>query len=247
MTRKPLLWMVCSLFLAYGCASPGGRDAPISNAERRAYAAAYAALPHHPAEATRQLESFVRQWPRSGLADDASELLADLAAARGDDQGELRWLRQLLRDHPGGDRSDSARLRLAQIEFASGNSAAARRALQSIRYSALARDQEFAAYQLQARLSDGADRVLWLARARGLQTNPQIQRLIDGQIDTLLLSLSDQELEGLASALGNDIPAARVALRRALRASAAGDFEAAASLIARAERMPQTAADAQAA
>lgn len=247
MTRSRwIVWLACIALLAQACATTRGGDAEVSEAERQAYASARASLPADPSGAAASLESFLQQWPQSGLADDAAELLAEIAAQQGDRETELRWLRYLVQNHGRSGRSDAARLRLARYDFEAGDLAEARRVLKPIRYSLLTPQQASAAYRLQAQLSeDPVDQLRWLARARGEQQDPEQLRSIDDEIDVLLSQLSDDQLEDAASALGREIPAGRVQLQRASRDLALGDFEAAEEALRRAERLPLSEADAQ--
>ena len=55
-----------------------------------------------------QLEAFIATYPRSPLADDASEQLAQLAFSDGRQEEGIRWLAQILSRYPKSDRAAAA-------------------------------------------------------------------------------------------------------------------------------------------
>ena len=77
--------------------------------------------------ATQELERFLRDWPRSELADDAALELARRAAADGQYDRASRHLVWATRLHPRGDRIDEIQLLLAEVESELGHGEAAYR------------------------------------------------------------------------------------------------------------------------
>ena len=84
------------------------------------------------------LAAFVREHPKSKLADDAGLRLAELTAAKGDKATAARQLEWVVSNHPSGDQSDRARLALAKLERARGEPARARATARKIRIPKLA-------------------------------------------------------------------------------------------------------------
>ena len=87
--------------------------------ERSAYSDALSRLPQDPVAARQQLEAFLDRYPGSPLADDAGEKLAAIELGQGRRGEAERWLRWVLREHPDGDRAESARIALAGCSRAS--------------------------------------------------------------------------------------------------------------------------------
>jgi TolA-binding protein len=100
-----------------GCAIGGFGSGGVSAEERTAFDAAIVKVESDPRDAEASLKEFLDLYPKSALADDAAEELAELAFAAGREDEGLRWLGRILRQAPDGDRAAPARLRLAKFEY----------------------------------------------------------------------------------------------------------------------------------
>ena len=123
--------------LQFACAMAGFGPGGVSPEERLAYDSAMGNLPADLRAAETALQGFLAMYPKSSLADDAAEQLANLAfAADREDEG-LRWLGRILSETPNADRAAPARLRLAQFEYARNRWMTARRLLAPLRLDRL--------------------------------------------------------------------------------------------------------------
>jgi len=246
-----LIWTV-----QLACAIPGFGPRGVSPEERRAYDSAMGHLPADPEATTAALERFLELHPRSPLADDAAEQLAQLAFADGRDSEGLHWLGVILRDHRDGDREPSARLRLAQYEYARDKRDVARRLLTSLRIGDLSPAEERAALRLRVALAvTPIDRIEHLGRLRTLLEQEietrQGERLVlnrlsdrlavvDREVRTLIEGAAGAELEEMLRRLRGRPPAAWVALEIARRSLDAGDLAGAADRLERARGLART-------
>jgi len=244
------------LTMQLACAIPGFGPRGISPEERRAYDSAMGHLPADPEATTAALERFLELHPQSPLADDAAEQLAELAFADGRDLDGLRWLGLILRDYRDGDREPSARLRLAQYEYARDKRDVARRLLESLRVADLSRAEERAALRLRVALAvTPIDRIWHLGHLRSLLQQEIEERqgdrlvldrlsdrlaVVDREIRTLIERAAEAELEEMLRRLRGRPPAAWVALEIARRSLDAGDLQAAERRLERAQRLAGT-------
>jgi branched-chain amino acid transport system substrate-binding protein len=238
-------------FLAAAClALAACQTAPrVSESDRQAYNGALRALAQDPDAGAAALRDFVASRPKSPLADDAALRLAESRIEAGDDHEAVRRLGWILRTHPDGDKSDSARIVLARLQRARGHIAVAYRTAQEIRVSLLERERRAEAHRLLADLAgDAGDRparLRWLARLRGDQPDEAEIARVDAELEAAIASLSAEELEAAARELDRAVPAGRVRLRQAELAYASGDTDGAARWLARASELPLTPADAE--
>ena len=254
--RRAALCFLLLLTMQLACAIPGFGPRGISPEERRAYDSAMGHLPADPEATTAALERFLELHPQSPLADDAAEQLAQLAFADGRDSEGLRWLGVILRDYRDGDREPSARLRLAQYEYARDKRDVARRLLDSLRIADLSRAEERAALRLRVALAvTPIDRIWHLGRLRALLEREigerQAERrvvsrlsdrlaVVDREIRTLIEGAAGAELEEMLRRLRGRPPAAWVALEVARRSLDAGDLAGAEDRLERAQGLVRT-------
>jgi len=230
------------LLFAFGwlaCSGLGPRPvAKVSELERSEYSAALSTLPDDPETAEGELGRFILKWPRSPLAGDASIHLAELAAARGDRDAALRHYEYVIRHFPKGNRTDSARVAAASIEFDRGNEGAAKRTLESVNLRRLSdEERQIAGRLLENVARDPIGRIRSLSAMRTEQTDARDRAGIDAQIDDLLAQLDRVQLALVASQIEPEIPAARALLIAAERSLDMADFDAARSEIESASRM----------
>lgn len=230
----PLLVGVLSL----ACAGPL-TDRPASDEERRTFNEAVATLPDDPASAESALEAFLARWPASPLADDAGVKLGEIALARADTDTALQRFERVVGDHPGSDRADLARLRVAQIQLRRGNAAGAEEILERARLSRLSRSERAEAYRVLADVAaDPVSRLRRLAKVREHSEDPNETALTDADIDEILVRINEKQLERAADQIGDKIPAARIAIRRGELALDRGDAAAARKALDRARAVP---------
>ena len=229
-------WLACS---GFGLRT----DVKVSEPERRDYADALSVLDDDPTAVEQRLVVFIQKWPRSPLSGDASVRLAEMALARGDQDGALRHYYFVIRGFPDGNRIDSARVGAASIEFDRGNEAAAMRALNRLRLRRLSdAERQLASHLLAETARDPIAKIRWLAPLRADEPDEQVRARIDTQIDDLLAQLDRVQLALVAKRVKPEIPAARALLAAAERALDVGDFDAARSGIESASRMPMAPA-----
>ena len=233
-SRLALGSLVAVVLLGTSCAGLlGGRTA--TPAEQQAYDAALASLPADPDAATRRLETFVVQFPRSPLADDALEKLASISLSQGETELAIGRLRTLVTRYEDGDRAAAAGVTLAALERDRGNVAEARRLIGEVRFDELTAIEARRGYRLGAEIApDDVERVRWLAALRALSEPPD-RLAVDDEIDRALANLKRDELDRLVRGLGGRPPSARVLLRMAERSLDAGDADGARNALERAQ------------
>ena len=225
-------WLACS---GFGLRA----NEQVSESERRDYAAALSALADDPAAAAPHLVAFIQKWPRSPLSGDASIRLAEIALARGDQDGALLHYTYVIRNFPRGNRIDSARVGVASIEFDRGNADAAMRALDRVQLRRLS-DAEL---QLANRLRAGTARdpvarirlARHAARRRARRAGPSPDRCPDRR--PARAARSRPTRPGCEAGRARDSGCPRALLASAERALDVGDYDAARSRIERASRM----------
>ena len=219
-----------------------------TGSDRQAYAHALETLASDPEAGLDELRRFLAERPASALADDAALRLADALVARGESGEAVQHLAWALRLQPRGDRSDAIRLLLARLQLERGHAEAAYRNASEVRFSLLPREQRRDAHRLLADAAGEAGHpeaeLRWLAAVRADQDDDAAMRRVDAEIDDLLRTLGDDDLERIAEQLGRRVPAARVRLRQAELRLAAGDLEGAERVLARARKLPMAPADA---
>ena len=252
-------WFTIGLLVAaiagiVACAGPGRRGA--SDVEQSQYDEAVKVSRRDPARGATLLAEFLTANPRSALADDAANELAELALRGGDEERAKDWLYLIVREYPNDETADRARLLLAGIEarsvdLDSGSAAsndAARRLLSRIRFARLSLGDRRTAYRLLADLSDDAvDRLSWRVRERGavleaLEESGYESQMLGGGLEDLereiaasLDSMTDRELERAVRVLSAETSAARALLLLTRRALQAGDFKLASEYFSRTE------------
>ncbi len=238
--HRSLVVSLCVALLATGCA--GLREparARATEEQRDAYAVAIAQIVDKPRSARLSLESFVKRWPESPLAADASARLGQLALKRRDDDAALRHFAFIVDSHPESDLADLARVELAKLYQARGDREAAATVLARAQLSQLAVDEQREAYRLLVDVaSDRVARIRWLAQLRAVEPDEDAQALIDVEIDELLLTMDDSELTRASEQIGKQIPGARILLRAADLALDEGDLSLARRNLLRSRRLP---------
>ena len=221
--------------------------------QRAAYDAAMGNLPANPSAATAGLEAFIEKYPRSLLADDASEQLSQLAFADGRQEDGMRWLGQILSRYPKGDRAAAARLRLAQLEYARDRHAAARRLLDPLELRKLARSEQRAALRLRVALArTPVERMQQLSLLRAKLGEEADERKndpvssarleeritkVDRDIAGLVSSAASAELEEMVRSLRRRPPTSAIVIELSRRALDAGQLDLASRRIKRADSM----------
>lgn len=257
--KGPLALVFLTLIVVFqlACAGfPGFSPPAISGEERAAYDSAMGNLPGNPAAATSALEGFLATWPRSQLADDAAEQLAEIRFAAGDEEGGLRWLGRILSESPNSDRAAPARLRLAQFEYGRDKRSTARRLLEPLRLDRLSLPERRAALRLRVALSQTpVERLGHLVDLRAALADEARERVddqkiqgrlgdrlavVDREIAGLIESAAPAELEAMLDDLDGDPPATLVAFELAQRALDAGQLESADRRLDRANRLVRT-------
>ncbi len=247
---------VSLLAFQFACAFSGFLPPSVPPEQRAAYDAAMGNLPAKPSAATAGLEAFIAMYPRSLLADDASEQLSQLAFARGHQEQGMRWLGQILSRYPKGDRAAAARLRLAQIEYARDRRAAARRLLDPLDLRKLARSEQRAALRLRVALArTPVERMQQLSLLRAKlheeaddrQNDPVSSARLKERIETvdrelagLISSAASAELEEMLRSLRRRPPTPAIAIELSRRALEAGQLDLASRRIKRAESWVRT-------
>lgn len=247
-------FVVASLLVfQLACAFSGFSPPSVPPEQRAAYDAAMGNLPANPSAATAQLEAFIEAYPRSLLADDASEQLAQIAFADGRQEEGIRWLGQILNRYPKSDRAASARLRLAQIEYARDRRAAARRLLDPLDLRKLSSSEQRAALRLRIALArTPVERMEQLSLLRTKlqeeaderKTDSVSTARLDARIETvdrdiaaLISSAASAELEEMIRSLRRRPPGPAIGIELSRRALDSGQLELAARRIDRAESL----------
>jgi TolA-binding protein len=120
------------------CAGPGFSPERVPNEQRAAYEAALAKPASGPGGTQgKALEAFIAAYPASPMADDAALRLSELAFEDGRQDDGLRWLGSVLTQYPGSDREPTARLRVAELEYARDRRVAARGLLDPVDFRRL--------------------------------------------------------------------------------------------------------------
>jgi len=247
MLRAPLMRAIAGVWLvafALACAGGLGGGRPVaSEPERRAYQAAVSQIQSNPDAAETQLQTFLQSFPDGVLAPKASARLGTLARKRGATDLALKRYYQTIERYPGAEDNDLVRLRIAQLEIARGNPEAAEKALGRARLSRLSSANKRAAYRVLAdAATDPVARLRALARLRVVETDDAAVAALDAEIDALIAGLDEADLDRAADQMGDEIPAARLALRRADFALDLADYEAAEAALDRAASLPRTPA-----
>ena len=194
-----------------------------------------------------ELERFLRDWPRSELADDAALELARRAEQEGNLDRAARHLLWAVRTHPAGDRIDEIQLLLAEVEHRRGHSEAAYRTAARIRTSRLPVSQRHRVHVLLAELAGERGQVglalRWWARAQGSAADQEGRERVGAAIDALVARLSRPELENAVRKLGGRFPALRLQLRLAEIAIRDGDADRARRHLEAAAPLESTSAD----
>lgn len=209
-------WLaVVALAWATACSGPGLAPQHVPDAERAAYEAALARVPagQTGAAAGRPLEEFLAAHPASPMADDAALRLAELAFEGGRQEDGLRWLGNVLTQYPGSDREPTARLRLAQAEYARDRRVAARGLLDPVDFRRLAPEDARAALRLRVSLAmTPVERMKNLSRLRSAlieesnRAQGDMRRLapiekqrsgVEQEIETLVSDAATPELEAM--------------------------------------------------
>jgi branched-chain amino acid transport system substrate-binding protein len=243
-----LLSLVVSQF---ACAFSGFSPSNVPPEQRAAYDSAMGNLPADPAAATAGLASFIATFPRSSLADDATEQLAQLFFADGNQEEGLRQLGLILNRYPRSDRAPAARLRLAQLEYGRDRRVAARQLLAPLDLRDLADSEQRAALRLRIALArTPVERMeqLSLLRAKLREEaderadDPVSQERLDARVATvdrdiagLISSAAAVELEEMLRGLRRRPPASAILLELSRRALDAGQLDLASRRIDRAE------------
>ncbi len=214
-----------------------------SDEEREAYGGALATLVDDPEGTARALEAFLQRYPDSPLADDALMRLAEIAQGRGDTETALRTYQTVESRHPGGDQVDAARVEIARLELAAGNREAAGSTIARARLSRLSSAELRVAYRVLADVAEQPEeKVRWLGRVRGAETDEEAVARVDVEIDDLLVQMDSSQLVSAAEQIGREVPAGRSWLEASSRALDAGDLERAREWLDEASRLPLAAA-----
>lgn len=250
-------WLAAIAFgWSAACAGPGFSPERVPNEQRAAYEAALARPASGPgATQARALEAFIAAYPASPMADDAALRLSELAFEGGRQDDGLRWLGSVLTQYPGSDREPTARLRVAELEYARDRRVAARGLLDPVDVRRLSPEDARAALRLRISLAQTpVERMQGLAklrtalrddakRARGdVRTTGPLeaqQREVDLAIDELIASAADPELEAMLEALDRRSPSGAVAFELARRAVAEAEADEAQRSVDRAERLAE--------
>ena len=247
------------LCLMVACAGTGPFGERVPAEQRRAYDAALQPLPADPAAAQSRLEAFLTTFPGGPLSDDATEELARLALLQGRPQEAFDRLREVIQRYPKGNRVDSVRVRLARWEWDQGRAVEAVELIEAVRVRKLDSTDRRAFYRLLAKMSsDPVDELINLASLRKewadevsrsgddptseparSQAESRL-RLVDVEIDDLLLAMTWEQLTRSSEALGRQIPAGRVELTMVWREMVGGQLEQARTRLLDAEKYPMT-------
>jgi ABC-type branched-subunit amino acid transport system substrate-binding protein/predicted negative regulator of RcsB-dependent stress response len=236
--RALLLFAVAALLFVAGCAALGP-EPQATPEEQRAYSAAESQLAKNRAAGRAALAKFLKQYPDAPLANTARVKLGDAALADGDVAGAQSVLNEVVTRAPRSPEADRARVRLARIAADKNDDRTARDLLTRVRLARLPVPDRVDAYRALADSAEsGADRVLWLSKLRKELPDAKAADAIDVEVEMSLARLEQPELVRLGRELGNDPPAASVALALAERELEAGEVDAARRALSRAESLP---------
>jgi len=241
--RTRSLGCLVLLILLSGCATPQATEE-----EQQTYDEAISVLQGDPQEAANRLETFLRVYPLSPLAEQAAWERSQLALAAADRGRAGFWLGWLVRNHPRGPYADETRIELARLHARTGDFEMARRLLRDVRTRRLSSQRRRELYRLNADVSqDGAERVRWLASARSIAAesvvSDKVLELMDAELAAAVDGLSLSELEAARSFLGGRTPAGRVALRLVEESLDEDEFEDAADDLLEASDFDLTVSD----
>ena len=260
-TRSTLriVLLIALLAIQSGCALTSSGPPPIPPEQRAAYDVAMGNLPARPAVATRELKAFIALYPRSQLADDATEQLAQLAFADGRQEEGMRRLGEILSRYPKSDRAAPARLRLAQREYGRDRQEAARRLLDRLDLRSLSLGDQRAVLRLRiamartpvermeelsllaAKLREEADQRGNEAALRDrLEAR---QDVVDRDIARLITTAAPAELEAMLKGLRRRPPTSEILLELSRRALDSGQLDLASRRIERAESLVRNEMD----
>jgi len=235
------VWRVARLAPLVGLASCAGGllgEREASFEERSAYSQAANQAESTPALSRMALRKFLAQWPDGSLSDNAVFMLGEIARREGDLDGALLLYQRVIDDYRFGDAADMSRFRIAQIDFERGNEAAARSMMDTVRFRKLPEGALAGAYRLLVDLAtDPSERLLALSSLRGVVPPSQIPG-VDFAIDEALVEVDAEGLADIVARRDSRPPTARILLVMADRALQAGDPEAAAHALERAEQLP---------
>lgn len=250
-----------TLLFQSACALPGMISGPRIPAEEQSlFDAAAAKRRTDPRAARSGLEAFVETYPRSLLADEALENLAQIAFAEGRSDEGRRLLAQIIRDYPQGDRVSAARLQLAEANYARNQRTEARDVLAGLKLDALSPEKRMSALRLRVALAQTpVERLKYLSilretlrdqlreggAAEGASAATLQTRLdaIDHDLDAIVASAASAELEEMMRELRGRRPASSLALELSRRAIDSGQFDLAAQRLDRTEGLLRTDAE----
>ncbi len=249
------------LLFQSACALPGLMSAPRIPAEEQSlFDTAEALRRTDPRAARSGLEAFVETYPRSLLADEALENLAQIAFAEGRSGEARRLLAQVLEDYPQSDSVSAVRLQLAEANYARNERTEARDVLAGIELDALSPAQQMSALRLRVALAQTpVERLKYLsilretlrdqlregdfaggASAATLQTRLDA---IDHDLDAIIAAAASAELKEMMRELRGGRPASSIALELGRRAIDSGQFELAAKRLDRTEGLLRSDAE----
>ena len=221
-------------------ACAGGLPSPELPGARQAWAQAQREAAAQPERAEQVFEDFLRRFPRSALADDAGLALAQAQLAAGARIAATRTLQRVVQEHPGGDRSDPARLLLARLLADRGLAAQGYDVATGVRLSRLGGAERAAAHRLLADLAaesgDAVAQLRWLGLVRADVRGAEAA-VVDRELDAAIGALGPAELVAAAEQLRGRPPGARVQLRIGALALTRGDREAAQRALAAARTL----------
>jgi ABC-type branched-subunit amino acid transport system substrate-binding protein len=227
--------------LQSSCAFDAFTPTRVPAEQRAAYDAAMGHLPADPAAATAGLEAFLTTYPKSLLADDAAEQIANLAFLEGRDEEGMAQLALILKRYPAGDRANAVRLRLAQFEYARDRRTPARALLGALDIEKLPRTEQRAALRLRVALSrTPVERMKNLVSLRAKLADEADERrsdvvsrdrlatrlaTVDREIETLISSAAGAELDDMLQSLHERPPAGAILLELSRRSLDAGQLD----------------------
>ncbi len=233
MTRLACLFTCAAI--AVSCAGGSGREA--TDAEYRAFEVAARAARTQPEEGVRRFTEFLNENPNSVLADDAAAQLAELSLQAADEERAKDWLYLIIREYPGEDNADRARVLLAGMEARADRPRDAQRLLAKVRFARLNPAERRLAYRLFADLSDDAvDRLSWQVRERlavleELEDSEYESPVLGGGLEDLereiaasVDAMTDEDLVRAGKLLRGEVPSGRALLLLARRALQRGEF-----------------------
>jgi ABC-type branched-subunit amino acid transport system substrate-binding protein len=242
------LALACLLAGALLACAGGPGTGAASDADRAAFESAASLLGRDRDAGLVALRELVATRGESPVADDAALLLARGLVDAGRSDEAVQHLTWLVTRHPDGDRSDEARLLLAELQRRRGNGQAALRTASALRLSRLDPPARLRALRLLADLSgeagDPLARLGWLSQLHAAAPERSLPA-IDAEIDRVIESMDRAALERAAEQFGRRAPGPRARLREAELALAAGDRGGAERSLALARELPLGADEAR--